>query len=99
MADPFEKALDDMLAMPHIGKDATFFPDVGASFPIRVIYGKDSNLMAMGDFETQDYEHQFLCRAKDIPTGQRQAEIEFNGRHYSIVKDKIKEPAAILFGE
>lgn len=99
MPDPFAKALDDMLAMPHIGKDAIFHPDIGASFPLRVIYGKDSNLLAMGNFETEDYEHQFLCRASDIPAEQRQAEIVFQGRTYSIPKIKTKEPAAIIFGE
>jgi len=99
MTDPFEKALNDMLAMPHIGKDAIFHPDFGASFPLRVIYGKDSNLLAMGDFETRDYEHQFLCRASDIPAEQREAEIELNGRTYSVADIKTKEPAAIIFGE
>jgi hypothetical protein len=99
MTNPFEKALDDMLAMPHFGKDATFHPDIGAPFPIKVIYGKDPSLMQMGEFETRDYEHQFLCKASDIPTGQRQAEIELNGRYYTIADMQIKEPAAILFGE
>ena len=99
MTDPFEKALDDMLAMPHIGKDATYHPDIGAPLPLRVIYGKDVNLLSLGDFDTQNYEHQFLCRSKDLPEAQRQAEIEFNGRIYSIDSIKIKEPAAILFGE
>lgn len=99
MTDPFVKALDDMLAMPHIGKDAIFHPDMGASFPLRVIYGKDSNLLPLGDFETRDYEHQFLCRTSDIPAEQRDAEIEFNGRTYSVADIKIKEPAAIIFGE
>lgn len=97
--NPFEKALDDLLAMPHVGKDATFHPDIAASFPLRVIYGKDCNLMAMGDFETVDYEHQFLCRASDIPKAQRQAQITLNGRVYAIAHIKIKEPAAIIFGE
>ena len=99
MTDAFAKALDDMLAMPQFGKDATFHPDIGASFPLRVIYGKDPNLMAMGNFEASDYEHQFLCRASDLPEAQRQAEIELNGRYYAIANIQIKEPAAIIFGE
>jgi hypothetical protein len=99
MTDPFAKALDDMLAMPVFGKDAIFHPDIGASFPLRVIYGKDPNLLSMGNFEIRDYEHQFLCRSADIPDGQRQAERELDGRIYSIADMQIKEPAAILFCE
>ena len=97
IATALTKALDDLLKIA--GSDANFHPDIGPSFPLRVIYGKDPNLMQMGEFEARDYEHQFLCRSSDIPKSQRQAEIELNGRVYTIADMQIKEPAAILFGE
>lgn len=99
MADAFAKALDDMLAMPQFGKEAIFYPDHGNSFPITVIYGKDPNLMNMGNFEANDYEHQFLCRSSDVPSHQKYASIELNGRKFTVANIQVKEPAAMILGE
>ena len=91
------KALDDLLALA--GEDAIFHPKTGASFPLRVIYGKSSNLASFGNFSARDHEHQFFCRLSDIEGKHRNSEITFKNRTFSIEDIQTDGPAAILYGE
>lgn len=91
------KALDDLLEMA--GEDVQFQPRTGAAFPLRVIYGKSSDMASVGGFQMREYEHQFLCRASDVAAQTRSAEITMNNRTFSIADADVSEPAAMLYGD
>lgn len=91
------QGLDDLLV--HAGEDSTFYPALGTSFTLRVLYGNSSTMQAIGNFQAREYEHQFLCRASEITDKTRESEITINGRTFSIADVQIQGPAAMLYGE